>query len=178
MQLYIKEHSRPLKIQGIIMLMLGIVAIIVPGLFTLAIELLIGILLLVGGLMSIYGAFKLKGLPTSTISMLTGILSAIVGALLLVYPMQGVIALTILLGVLFLFKGVAEIVTAFQHRHWVGWGWILASGIASILIALVLLLALPESAVWGIGLLVGINLLFTGTWLLMLGSAISKGLEI
>jgi len=178
MKMYIRENSRTLKIEGIVLLILGVLAIILPTLFTLGIEVLIGILLVVGGAVSIYRSYTLKGLPGSTMSLGMGILSVIVGVLFLGYPLHGMVALTVMLGVLFLIKGVAEISIALQHRHWVAWGWILFSGFVSILIALVLLLALPQTATWALGLLVGINMLFSGVWLLMLGSAIGKGVEV
>jgi uncharacterized membrane protein HdeD (DUF308 family) len=122
MRIYIKENSRLLKTEGIVLLGLGILAIILPTFFTLAIEVLIGILLLVGGAVSIYRSFSLKGLPGSTVSLGMGILSVIVGALFLSYPLHGMIVLTFILGVLFLVKGVAEISIALQHRHWIAWG--------------------------------------------------------
>ncbi len=178
MKIYVKENSKLLKTEGIVLLALGILAIILPTLFTLAIEVLIGILLLVGGAVSIYRSYTLKGLPGSTASLAMGILSVIVGILFLTHPLHGMIVLTFILGLLFLVKGVAEITTALQHRHWIAWGWILISGFVSILIALFLLLAMPETARWALGLLVGINMLFSGAWLLMLGSAVGKGIEV
>jgi uncharacterized membrane protein HdeD (DUF308 family) len=178
MQIYIKENSRLLKTEGIVLLTLGLLAIILPTLFTVAIELLIGILLLVGGAVSIYRSYTLKDVPGSSISLGMGILSIIVGVLFLGFPLHGMIALTFFLGVLFFGKGIAEITIALQHRHWIAWGWILISGFVSILIALLLLVALPETATWALGLLVGINMLFSGVWLLMLGSAIGKGIEV
>jgi len=125
MKMYIRENSRTLKIEGIVLLILGVLAIILPTLFTLGIEVLIGILLVVGGAVSIYRSYTLKGLPGSTMSLGMGILSVIVGVLFLGYPLHGMVALTVMLGVLFLIKGVAEISIALQHRHWVAWGWIL-----------------------------------------------------
>ena len=178
MKIYMKENSRLLKTEALVLLTLGILAIILPTLFTLAIELLIGILLLLGGAASFYRSYTLKGLPGSTVSLGMGIFFMIVGVLFLSYPLHGIIVLTFILGLLFLIKGVAEISIAMQHRHWIAWGWILISGFVSILVALFLLLALPETARWALGVLVGINMLFSGAWLLMLGSAVGKGIEV
>lgn len=178
MKIYVQENSRMLKTEGIVLLLLGFLAIILPALFTLAIEVLIGIVLLAGGGVSIYRAYTLKGLPGSTASLILGVLSVIVGVLFLTHPWHGMIVLTFFLGGFFLVKGVAEITIAMEHRHWIAWGWILISGFLSILIALLLLLALPKTATWAIGLLVGINMLFSGAWLLMLASAVGKGIEV
>jgi len=178
MRTYIKENSRFLKTEGIVLLTLGVLAIVLPTLFTVAIELLIGILLLIGGAVTIYRSYTLKDVPGNSVSLGTGILSVIVGVLFLGFPLHGMVALTIFLGVLFLVKGIAEVTIALQHRHWIAWGWILISGFVSLLIAIFLLVALPQTATWAIGLLVGINMLFSGAWLLMLGSAVGKGIEV
>jgi uncharacterized membrane protein HdeD (DUF308 family) len=178
MKFYAQENSKMLRLEGFVLLLLGVLAIILPTIFTLAFELLIGVLLVIGGGISIFRSYKQKGLPSSMASLAIGILVLITGVLFLANPLHGMLTLTIILGVLFLLKGIAEITIAVQHRHWIAWGWILFSGFASILIALLLLLALPETATWAIGLLVGINMIFSGTWMLMLASAVGKGIEV
>ena len=178
MKIYVQENSKILRIEGIVLLLLGVLAIIMPTFFTLAIELLIGVLLVIGGGVTTFRSYKHKDLPSSMISLVIGILVLVTGVLFLAYPLHGMLALTIILGILFLLKGIAEITIALQHRHWIAWGWILISGFASTLIALLLLLALPETATWAIGVLVGINMIFSGAWLLMLASAVSKGIEV
>lgn len=174
MQTYMKQHSGMLKAEGVVMLILGLVAIILPVLTTFAITLLIGGLLVVGGAVTAFRAFKFKGFPGATVSLVFGVLSALVGVFLLASPRTGVEALTIVLVVLFLLQGIGEIAASLQHKQWAAWGWMLVSGVASLLIALFLLISFPSSADWAIGLLVGINLLFTGSWLLMLGTAIGR----
>lgn len=178
MQTYMKQHSGMLIAEGVAMLILGIIAILLPRLTTFGITLLIGGLLLVGGIITSIRAVRFKGLPGATPSLIFGILSALVGLFLLFSPQTGVEALTVILVVLFLLQGISEITASLQHRKWSAWGWMLISGIASLLIALFLLISFPSSADWAIGLLVGINLLFTGSWLLMLGSSISKEVTI
>jgi len=172
MATYLKQHSRILKIEGGLLVALGLLAIVVPRMFTFGIELLIGIVLLVTGLLSAVRAIRLQGLPGTGMALMYGILAALVGILLLANPLSGAITLTLLLGLLFLVQGASETATALQHREWPSWVWILLSGIASLVIGLVLLLGLPGTAAWAVGLLVGINLLFTGSWLFLLGRAV------
>lgn len=174
---YLKQHSPALKTEGILMLVLGFLGILLPQLFTLGIELLIGVLLLVGGILAVIRGFRLRGVPGTALSIAVGVLSILVGIALLAFPMTGAITLTLMVGLLFLIQGAAEVAAALQHREWTAWGWMMASGVASLVIALLLIFGLPGTATWAIGLLVGINLIFTGSWLLMLGSAINSRLN-
>lgn len=174
---YLHKHSRALKNEGLASLGLGVLAIIIPALFAIAIEILLGALLLLGGLGTAFRAFQLKGFPGSAISLFGGVLSAIVGFLFLIRPLEGVVTLTLLLAILFFIQGIIEITMALQHRQWTRWVWMLWSGLASIVVAGILLFGLPETATWGLGVLVGIHLLFTGSWLWVLGNEIENSTQ-
>ena len=163
-----------MKLEGLASIVLGVLAILIPTLFAIAIEILLGVLLLLGGGGMVFRSFQLRGFPGSAISFAGGILSAIVGFLFLISPMEGVVTLTLLLAVLFFIQGLIEIAMGLQHRQWTRWGWMLISGVASIVIAGILFFGLPETAAWGLGVLVGIHLLFTGSWLWLLGREIQK----
>ena len=156
------------------MLILGVIAILLPVITTFAITLLIGALLLVGGVTTAVRAVRFKGFPGATGSLIFGALSALVGIFLLVAPQTGEEALTVILVGLFLVQGFAEISASVQHRQWTAWGWMLISGIASMVLALFLLFSFPSSANWAVGLLLGLNLIFTGLWLLMLGFSVAN----
>ncbi|MDX1677744.1 HdeD family acid-resistance protein [Arsukibacterium sp.] len=171
---YLKKESRILKIEGILLLMLGLIAMLLPQLFTLGIELLIGILLLSGGVFSLVRGVRMRHAPGSGITLAMGGLFILVGFVLLAFPLSGMITLTLLLGMLFVVQGIAEIIVALQHRQWASWGWLLISGVVSLIIGLLLVAGLPGTASWAIGLLVGINLIFSGSWLLLLGFAVDK----
>jgi uncharacterized membrane protein HdeD (DUF308 family) len=90
------------------------------------------------------------------------------------YPIEGIIALTIFLAVMFFIEGIVRTVFAFQMRPEVGWGWVLTSGIISIIVGVMLWAKLPSSALWAIGLLVGINFIMAGWSSLMLAFAAEK----
>jgi uncharacterized membrane protein HdeD (DUF308 family) len=87
-----------------------------------------------------------------------------------VYPLQGVLTLTLLLGILFMFEGVMKVAVAVQLRPMPNWGWMLASGTAALILAAIIFSGYPGSAVWILGLLVGINLIFSGWTMLMLSA--------
>lgn len=168
------KHGNALRFEGILVLILGVLAILLPTVATLGIGLLMGIVLIVAGILKLLRAVKLRGLPGSGLSLGGALLMTAAGVALMVYPWESVAVLTLILVVLFLLEGIDEIVYALQCRELRVWGWILASGIASLVIALLLLLHWPSSAAWAIGLLVGINLIFTGAWLLAMSSGLKR----
>ena len=171
---YTRKHSHALRIEGIAVVLLGVLAILLPTIATLGIGLLVGGLLFVAGVFNLQRAWQFRGFPGFGWSMAGAVLLALAGLFFLLNPGGGAALLTVILVVLFLFEGVVEIAFALQHRWLRIWGWIMASGIASLAIALLLLAHWPSSAAWAIGLLVGINLLFTGIWLLAMSSAVKS----
>lgn len=175
-----KSHRHGLMIEGLVMIALGIAAIFLPVFATWGITLLIGAILFIAGLMKIIRSMQFREWPGFGWSMAGGLLLAGAGLFFLGYPETSAALLTVVLALLFLFEGFWEISFSLQFREHGVWKWVLASGILSLAIALLLLFRWPSSAAWAIGLLAGINLVFTGTWLLMLGSAageLSKPLQ-
>ena len=172
------EHSptyRSLLIfESIIFIALGFLAIALPGIMTFSIELLIGALFLVGGLVQGYRALTTLQMAGSSLSLLSAVLSLIVGALLLLFPLKGVITLTALLIGFFFVDGVVKLVLGWRMKPLQGWGWVLFSGFMSLILAGLLIGGLPGSAIWGIGLLVGINMIFFGCSLLTLALGMAK----
>lgn len=160
---------------GIVTILAGIAAIMVPRMATLAIELLIGVVLVVDGILQGIHAFQLRARKESWWRGLGAILAFAIGLILLIFPLQGVLTLTLLIGIFFLLSGGFKIMLGFQVRSWSGWGWILASGILSVFLGLLVFLLLPEGARWIIGVLVGVDLIFSGWWLIALAGMSRKG---
>jgi uncharacterized membrane protein HdeD (DUF308 family) len=101
-------------------------------------------------------------------SLISAALAVVAGIILLAQPVQGALTLTIVVGAYFLAEGVTTIMYALEHRRELSerWSWLLVAGIMDLLIAAIIIAGLPESALWAIGLLVGINLLFGGASLI------------
>ncbi len=148
--------------ESLFFILLGIGAIAAPALFTYSIEILVGCIFLVGGVVK--GFRSLKTLNGSALmgSLLMSVVSIILGVLLLTYPITGIIALTILVAILFSIEGIVQLFLGFQMRDLQGWGWIVFSGLVSLFLAGLIWSEMPGSAAWVIGLLVGINLLIFG----------------
>jgi uncharacterized membrane protein HdeD (DUF308 family) len=105
------------------------------------------------------------------------VLAVAAGIILLAQPVQGTLTLTIVVGAYFLAEGVATIMYALEHRRELSerWSWLLVAGIMDLLIAAVIIAGLPGSALWAVGLLVGINLLFGGATLIGMALAARQG---
>jgi uncharacterized membrane protein HdeD (DUF308 family) len=108
------------------------------------------------------------------LELLSAVLYLGVGLMLLVDPLKGALALTLILAVFLLVEGIFKIITAFRVRDHRGWGWLLASGIVSVVLGVMIWAQWPASGLWVIGLLVGIQLLFTG-WSLVMLALVARG---
>jgi uncharacterized membrane protein HdeD (DUF308 family) len=159
--------------EGIILVILGLIAIVVPPLATLAATFFIGWLFLISGIAGLIMTFMARHAPGFWWALLSAVIAIIAGGLLLWQPLVGVLSLTFVLIAFFIIDGILSIILAIEHRReLVGrWGWILVSGIVDLIIAGIIWAGLPGTAAWAIGLLVGIDLVFAGTALVMVALA-------
>ncbi len=150
---------------------------IVPPLASIATTIWLGWIFLISGLVGLVLTFWAKGVPGFWWSLLSALVAIAAGVVLLVAPIQGTYALTIVLGAYFLAEGVASILYAFEHRReLIGrWSWMLVAGLMDLLIAAIIIIGLPGSALWAVGLLVGINLAFGGATLIGMALAAHSG---
>jgi uncharacterized membrane protein HdeD (DUF308 family) len=162
------EHWVLFLVEGIILLILGVAAIILPPIATLAVEILFGWLFLISGIAGLITTFMMRQAPGFWWSLVSAILGIAVGIVLLAWPLSGVLTLTLVLIVFFAVEGIASIMFALEHKRELSgrWGWMLASGVIDLILAAIIIAGLPGTAVWALGLLVGINMVFGGTALI------------
>jgi len=155
----------------------GLAAIIVPPLASLAVTIFLGWLFLISGIAGLVLTFWARQMPGFWWSLVSAILAVVAGIILLARPVQGTLTLTIVVGAYFLAEGIATIMYALEHRRELSqrWSWLLVAGLMDILIAIIIVAGLPGSALWAIGLLVGINLLFGGASLIGMALAARNG---
>ena len=175
-QTIIRAHWKLFLFQGILLLVLGMLAVALPNISTLEIELLVGWLFIVGGFFRAASIVRKRQMPGFWWSLISAALAVGAGIILLARPVQGTLTLTIVVGAYFLAEGVASIMYALEHRRELlqRWSWLLVAGLMDILIAFFIIAGLPGSAAWAIGLLVGINLLFGGAALIGVALAARK----
>ena len=164
----VREHWKAFLFEGILLSIIGLAAMIVPPLASLAITIFLGWMFLVSGIAGLFATYWARNMPGFWWSLISAALAVLAGMILLARPMQGVLTLTIVVGAYFLAEGVATIMYALEHRKELSerWSWLLIAGLMDILIAFFIIAGLPGSAEWAIGLLVGINLLFGGATLI------------
>ena len=148
---------------GIISIVLGAIAIIVPPLASVTITLLVGILLLIGAVAYVAEAISRGTTGHRIWSAIVAVIYVIAGVWLIINPVSGTITLTWVLAIFFLVIGIFRILVGIQARGQVpNAGWTIVNGVLAVLIAVLVIANLPSSAAWAIGLLVGIQLLFDG----------------
>ena len=167
------QVSKSAKIWGWIILIVGILAVLSPLVSGLTVAVMAAVLLVFAGLTRVVHAFQGGGFWTG----LLGVLAVMTGLVMLGRPMLGLISLTMVLIVYFLAVGLSEIAVAFQIRPAPGWGFLLFSGIASAVLALLIWNQWPLSGAWAIGVLVGIQLMFSGMTMIAVGSFIKSAAE-
>lgn len=169
-----RKVASTLMWEGIALIVLGSIAVILPGLFSLAVTTLVGVLLLVGGVIRLWRCLSGGDAGSHLWHILAAALAVIAGVLLLVNPVEGVLTLTVVVIALFLAEGVIKMIGAINMRPAGGWVWMLVSGLVDVALGVVLWAGLPGTALWAIGLLVGISLLFTGWTAVMLATGLRK----
>jgi uncharacterized membrane protein HdeD (DUF308 family) len=169
----IREHWGLFLAEGIVLVILGLIAIIVPPLATLAFTIIIGWLFLISGIMGLITTFWARGVPGFWWSLISAIIAIAAGVVLLLWPISGSVSLTLLLIAFFVIEGIVSIMYAIEHRNQLSgqWIWMLISGIIDLILAAIIFAGLPGTALWALGLLVGINMVFGGAALIAMALA-------
>ena len=158
----VSEHRAWFMVVGVCLIILGIVAIVFPFATTIAAKVILGWLFLIGGIIQIVHAFSTQKWGAFFFNLLVGALYVIAGAWLAFFPLMGIVTLTVFLAAMFIAQSILEIVMAFRLRPLEGWGWVLVSGLVALAVGVLIFAHLPFSAMWAIGLLVGINMISSG----------------
>ena len=173
----VRAHWKAFLFEGILLAVLGLAAMIVPPLASLAITIFLGWMFLISGVAGLVLTLWARQMPGFWWSLISAALGLAAGIVLLARPMQGVLTLTIVVGAFFIAEGVATIMYALEHRRELSgrWSWLLVAGLMDIVIAFFIITGLPGSAEWAIGLLAGVNLLFGGATLIGVALAARQG---
>jgi uncharacterized membrane protein HdeD (DUF308 family) len=173
----VRARWKAFLVEGILLALLGLAAIIIPPLASLAVTIFLGWMFLVSGIAGLALTFWARQMPGFWWSLISAVLAIGAGIILLARPVQGTLTLTIVVGAYFVAEGVATIMYALEHRRELSgrWSWMLVAGLMDIVISFFIIAGLPGSALWTIGLLVGINLLIGGTALIGMALAARNG---
>ena len=172
----VRRHRRWYMVEGVVLIVLGVLAILLPQIATLATTVLVGWLFVIGGAVRVAAGFSRRDTPGCWLAVLTGILAVVLGFVLHFQPFAGALTLTMVLVALFIIQGVMSIAIALQFRRALAGNgaFMILSGIVDLLLAAIILSGWPGTAAWAIGLIVGINLVFVGIALTMTAAAIGR----
>ena len=167
---------KTLMVVGVLAILVGCVAIVVPEVAAVGTAIFIGWILVIAGAFLVAAAFSAHSIGTVVLRLLWAALTVVVGVWLIVEPHNGTLTLTLVLGIYFLFMGLTRIAVAFMARGQQNAGLVGLSGVCGLLIGILVLAKFPSSADWAIGLLVGIDLIFAG-WTLTSVALVGRDLS-
>ena len=158
----VRRYSLWYLVQGVLLMAAGFLAIIYPAISSVAVIVLLGWLLIISGALQGISLIGAGQVPHFWLQLISVILAVLIGFLFLRDPEQGLLTITLLLIVFFMIEGISKIVFALTIRPFPNWGWVLASGLVGIALSVLLWASLPVTALWLIGLLMGIELISIG----------------
>jgi uncharacterized membrane protein HdeD (DUF308 family) len=169
-------HHSPgtLVVIGGLTLLLGLLCIAVPFVPGLVLTTMLGLLLALVGGVGLLDALRGRSYGRGVGGALWALLSFVAGLILLFDPRGGLVALTLLLALYLLLAGLLRVALAIDYKPRRGWGWVLASGLLSLLLSFLIWRELPSSAEWVIGVLVGVHLVSEGLLMVALGGALKR----
>jgi uncharacterized membrane protein HdeD (DUF308 family) len=172
----VRHHWQLFLMEGIALVVLGLLAIAAPEFASLAAAIFFGWLLLISGCVGLFATLRARHAPGFAWALASAILGLVAGTLLIFAPLQGTFSLTAVLIAFLFIEGAVSIAYAVEHRSGRSgrWGWVLASGVVDLALGGVLLAGLPGDALWALGVLLGINLTFGG-WSLIAMALHARG---
>ncbi len=175
----VRHHWRWYLIEGIVLCVLGLGAILVPAVAGVVTTLFLGWLFLIAGVVGMIASVNARRAPGFVWALLSALLALAIGGLLVWHPFQGLAALTVLLVGYFVLDGIFMIVLALEHRREMAgkWEWLLINGIVDLVLAAIVISGLPGTLVWVLGLLVGIDMIFGGIALAALALEARKAVK-
>lgn len=166
--------ARGFLLTGIVVGLLGLVAVAFPVVASVAVGMTAGVLVLLAGMATTFHAVLLRGWGGQILSLLGGLVTIAAGLALIFFPLSGLVALTALVVGYLIVNGVLKIALGFTLRPAPRWGWPVVSGVLGIALAAVILWSMPLGVAWVLGLLIGVDLLLTGAWMVALGLTLRK----
>jgi uncharacterized membrane protein HdeD (DUF308 family) len=162
------QHWQLFLIEGIVLILLGIGAVVVPAIASIAVAIFLGWLLLIGGVVGLVTTLGGRHAPGWIWSLLSAIVTIAAGAVMLGFPLVGAVSVTIVLAAYLVAEGLMSMLIALDHRRGLGsrWGWLFLNGAIDIVLAVMIVWLIPGAALWVLGIIVGIDFLFGGAALI------------
>lgn len=158
----VKRYSLWYLIQGVLLVVAGVLALVYPFIASVTVVFLLAWILIASGVLQGIGLIGASNVPHYWLQLISAVLAILIGVILLSSPDSGLLIMTVLLIVYFMVEGIAKVIFALTIRPFPHWGWVLGSGLVGILLALILWANMPLSSDWVLGLMLGILLVCEG----------------
>lgn len=169
----LQKRSGMILVLGVILILLGTVALGLSVLFTLASMVFIGWLMIMAGVLQTAHGFSVKAWGGFFIELLAGLLYSVVGFLIIIHPAAAAVELTLIIALLLIFGGMFRVAIAIAVRL-PNTIWLLIHGAINILLGMAIIAQWPASGLWVIGMFIGIDMIFNGWTLVMLAMAAKR----
>ncbi len=173
----IKDNAKLAVTIGIILIIVGVLAIASPLVAGMSITIVVGTLLIIGGIGECFLAFQAGAFGRGLLIFIVGALMAVAGFYMISQPVAGLATITLFLTAYFIVSGIFEIIAAVQIRPASGWGWMLFNGIVTLLLGILIWRQFPLSGAWAVGVLFGIKMVFSGLSLVFIGNAVKGAVK-
>jgi uncharacterized membrane protein HdeD (DUF308 family) len=177
----VRTTSRVGGLWGFAVIVIGMACIVIPWVPGLGVTLMIGIALIAVGIAQALYAFESKSFGAGAARFIFSLLAILAGLSLVAQPGVGLATITLLLAIWFFIDGIWSLVSGFKWRPFEGWGWMVFSGVVSVILGVMIYQQFPVSATWLVGVLVGIRLVFAGWTMVamgLVGEAIADDAEL
>jgi uncharacterized membrane protein HdeD (DUF308 family) len=158
----VRAHRGRFRNVGIVMIAVGVLAILFPLVFSVVAKVALGWVFLITGAVLLWHTVQSRGWRSGLLAGVIALMHLALGVYLAFFALTGLVGLTLLLGAVFLMQGVAEGMIAIQHRPEKGWGWLAVNGIVTLALGFLLIAGLPGTALWAVGVMLGVNFVSTG----------------
>ena len=158
----VRRYSLWYLLQGILMVVMGLLALIYPWIASVAIIRLLGWFLIISGILQAIGLIGAREVPYFWLELISAVLAIVIGLLLLRHTNAGLLFFSVLFIVYFMVEGIVKAIFALTIRPFPNWGWVLASGLLGIVLSFYLWANLSTVSEWMLGVLFGILLVVEG----------------
>jgi uncharacterized membrane protein HdeD (DUF308 family) len=170
----IRQASTLSILWGVLLIVFGMFAVGSPFIAAVAVSVAVAWLIILAGVVHLMLALHAHRAGRLVWKLLVGLAYVFFGVYLILHPVLGVASLTLVIAVMFLIEGILDVILFFNMRSMRGAFWVLVDGIVTLLLGLMIYLQWPSSAVWAIGVLVGVSMIISGVTRVMLSLAVRK----
>lgn len=167
----VRHHPNWFIALGIVFILGGVFAIALPEIASVAASFAVAWALILVGAWQIVHSWAVRSWGGFMLQAVIGLIIMVGGIAILFDPIGATVSLTLLLGVVFIAKGVMQVILGMRYRPHANWGWMVAAGAVAVVLGILIVVQWPLSGMWVLGTLAGVSLIFSGWSYIMVALA-------